>query len=327
MQRRDFLWLLGGAAAAWPLASHAQTSGGPLIGFLNSRSPEDAAPHAAAFLQGLKAFGYVDGQTATIEYRWAKGDYSRLPALAKELVSLNPAVIIAGGGTPSARAAQLATGSIPIVFVSGDPIADRLVASLSRPGGNSTGVGIMSGELGGKRFELIARLVPQADVLALLTNPQDRGDAVNQTRDVQAAAQKLGKRLVVAGASTDAELEKAFATISESGAKAVVVQNDPYFDSRRERLIALAAGRRIAAIYHIREFPAEGGLMSYGASLVSAYQQAGVQAGRILKGANVADLPVMQPTRFELVINLKTAAALGLTVPPGLLAQADEVVE
>jgi putative ABC transport system substrate-binding protein len=326
MRRRDFLSLLGGAAAAWPLASRAQ-AGGPLIGFLNSRSPEDAAPHAAAFLQGLKAFGYVDGQTATVEYRWARGDYGRLPALAKELVSLNPAVIIATGGTPSARAAQLASSSIPIVFVSGDPIADRLVASLSRPGGNSTGVGIMSGELGGKRFELIAQLVPDADVLALLNNPQDPGDAVNQTRDVQAAAQKLAKRLIVIDASIDAELKKAFARISESGAKAVVVQNDPYFDSRRDRLIALAAERRVAAIYHIREFPAEGGLMSYGASLVSAYQQAGVQAGRILKGANVADLPVMQPTRFELVINLKTAAALGLVVPPGVLAQADEVIE
>ena len=327
MTRREFIAFLSGAAATWPLAARGQQPSGPLIAFLTSRSPQEAAEHTAAFLQGLKAFGYIDGQTARIEYRWANGDYARLPALAAELVDLHPAIIMAGGGTPSARAAQAATSSIPIVFVTPDPVADRLVASLSEPSRNSTGVGIMSGELGAKRFELIAQLVPHGDVFALLTNPQDPGDAVNQRRDVEAAAQNLGKRLVLVDASTDAELQSAFATLAESGVKGMVVQNDPYFDSRRAQVIALAAERRIPAIYHIREFPAGGGLMSYGASLANAYQQAGVQAGRILKGANVADLPVIQPTRFELVINLKTAAALGLTVPPLLLAQADEVIE
>lgn len=252
--RRQFTAAMGSVVAVWPLGARGQQPSGPLIVFLNSRSPQEAGIHTAAFLQGLKAFGYVDGQTAKIEYRWANGDYARLPELAAELVDLHPAIIVAGGGTPSARAAQAATSSVPIVFVTGDPVADRLVTSLSRPGRNSTGVGIMSGELGGKRFQFIVQLVPQADVIALLTNPQDRGDAVNQPRDAQAAAQTLGKRLVVVGASTDAELQRVFATITESGAKALVVQNDPYFDSRRGQLIALAAERRIPAIYHIREF-------------------------------------------------------------------------
>jgi len=326
MRRREFILLLGGAAA-WPLAALAQQQAAPLIGFLSSRSPEESAGHTAAFLEGLKAFGYIDGRTATIEYRWAKGAYDLLPALANQLAGLHPAIIMAGGGVPSARAAKAAASPVPVLFVSGDPVAAGLVASLNRPGGNATGVNIMSGLLGGKRLGLLAQLVPDARVLALLTNPQDRGDAESQTQDVQAAAQTLGRRLVVVGASTETELERSFSALAERGAAAMVVQNDPFFDSRRDQLVALAAQRRIPAIYHIREFPAGGGLMSYGPSLTDAYHQAGILAGRILKGASAADLPVVQPTRFELVINLKTAKALGLTVPPALFAQADEVIE
>jgi putative tryptophan/tyrosine transport system substrate-binding protein len=327
MRRRNFIAGLASTTAAWPVAARAQQSGVVLIGFLSSRSREEAAGQTAALLQGLKAFGYIDGQTAKIEYRWAEGDYARLPVLAKELASLQPAIIIAGGGTPSARAAKSATSSIPVVFITGDAVADGLVPNLARPVGNITGVSIMSGELGAKRFGFLMQLVPQAGVVALLVNPQNRGDAVTQTQDVRAAASTLGRQLVVVAASSEPELETSFAEVVKSGAKALVVQNDPFFDVRRARLIELAAERRIPAIYHIREFPADGGLMSYGASLTDAYRQAGVQAGRVLKGANVIDLPVLQPTRFELVINLKTAAALGLTVPPALLAEADEVIE
>ena len=327
MRRRKFITLLGGATLAWPLGARAQQPAVPLIGFLSSRSPEESAGHAAACLQGLKAFGYVDGQTATVEYRWARGEYDRLPTLANELAGLHPAVMIAGGGIPSARAAKAATSSIPVIFIGGDAVGAGLVASLNRPAGNVTGVSIMSGELGGKRLELLAQLVPHADAVALLTNPQDQGDADSQTKDVQVAARTLGRRLVVVGASTEPELERSFSALVESGASALVVQNDPFFDSRRDQLLALAAQHSIPAIYHIREFPAGGGLMSYGPSLADAYHQAGVMAGRILKGASVGDLPVVQPTRFELVLNLKTAGALGLTVPPSLLAQAGEVIE
>jgi putative tryptophan/tyrosine transport system substrate-binding protein len=327
VRRREFLGLLGGAFFS-PLAARAQQPAGPVIAFLSSRSPEEAAGHTAAFLQGLKAFGYVDGQNAAIEYRWARGQYDRLPALAGELAGLRPAVMATGGGTPAARAAKSATPSIPILFVIGDdPVTAGLVASLNRPGGNATGVSLMSGALGGKRLELLAQLVPKADVVALLTNPQDRADAESQIQDVQAAAHSLGRRLVVVGASTETELERGFAALAQSGATALVVQNDPFFDSRRDQLVALAARRGIATIYHIREFPAAGGLMSYGPSLTGAYHQMGIQTGRILKGANAADLPVVRPTQFELVINLKTAKALGLAVPPTLLAQADEVIE
>ena len=328
MRRREVIAGIAGWAAAWPLAVvRAQQQALPLVGFLSSRSREDSAAHTAGFLQGLKAFGYVDGQTARIEYRWADGDYGRLPELARELVALQPALMAAGGGRPSARAVKAATSSIPIVFVTGDPVAEGLVASLARPGGNITGFSIMSGELGGKRLEVIARLVPKAGVAGLLTNPQIPITAAAQTKDVGAAAKELGLRLVVVGASTEPELETGFATLAKAEAKALVVQNDPFFDASRDRLVALAAQWRIPAIFHIREFPADGGLMSYGPSLVDAYRQMGIQAGRILRGANINDLPVMQPTRFELVINVKTARALGLTVPPALLAEADEVIE
>jgi putative ABC transport system substrate-binding protein len=313
---------------AWlPLGVRAQQQAKPLVAFLSSRSPEEAAIHTAAFLQGLKAFGYVDGQTARIEYRWASGDYARLPALARELVALQPQIVVTGGGAPAAHAVKAATSSIPIVFVSGDPLADGMVASLARPGGNLTGVSIQSGELGGKRLALLFKLLGKADVVGLLTNSKNQGDATTQTKDVGAAAKMLGLRLVVEAASTENELDESFAAFARAGVKGLVVQNDASFDAQRGRLIALAARWRIPAIFHIREYPETGALMSYGASLVDAYRQVGVQAGRILKGAKVSDLPVMQPTVFQLVINLRTARALNLTVPPALLAEADEVIE
>ena len=322
MQRRAFIAAFGGAAT-WPLVARAQQPAMPVIGFLSSRSPEESAPHLTGFLRGLKAFGYVDGQTATIAYRWAMGHYDRLPELAGELASLHPAVIAAPGGTPSARAAKSAANAIPVVFVTSDAVRDGLVASLNRPGGNITGVDIMSGALAGKRLELVTQLIPAAGVVALLTNPKGAGTD-SQIKDAELAAQTLGRRLVVVEASTDAELDTSFTTLVASGAAALVVENDPFFDSRR---IALAGRHAIPAIYHIREFPTAGGLMSYGASLVDAYYQMGIEAGRILKGASIADLPVVRPTQFELVINLATAKTLGLAVPPKLFAIADEVIE
>jgi len=321
MQRRDFLMTLSAAAVMAP-SLRAQSL--PLIGFLSSRSAADSAGHLAAFLQGLKAFGYVEGQSVAIEYRWANGKYEDLPALARELATLKPEVIVAAGGVGSARAAKSATSSIPILFVGGDPVQAGLVASLNRPGGNLSGVDVMTGELGGKRVELLLDMVPAAAAVGFLTNPQS---ADTYLRDAQEAAGARGRRFVVAGASTVGELETGFSRLAESGAKALIVGNDPFFDTVRERLIALAAEHAMPAIYHIREFPAEGGLMSYGASLAGAYHQLGIQTGRVLKGASPAELAVVRPTQFELVINLKTAKALGLTVPPTLFAQADEVIE
>jgi ABC-type uncharacterized transport system substrate-binding protein len=323
MKRRHFIFALG-AAAACPGAARAQRPTKPLIGFLNSRSAADAAGHLAAFLQGLKAFGYIEGQTVGIEYRWANGDYERLPALARELIALNPAVIVAAGGIGSARAARSATSTIPILFVGGDPVQAGLVASLNRPGENVSGVDFMTGELGGKRLELLLHMVPNAELVGFLTNPQSPD--VN-LRDAHAAATARGRRFVVVGAAMVFELETAFSRLKESGAKALIVGNDPFFDTVRERLIALAAQHAMPAIYHIREFPAAGGLMSYGASLAGAYYQLGIQTGRVLKGANPAELAVVRPTQFELVINLNTAKSIGLTVPPTLFAQADEVIE
>ena len=321
MQRRDFLTTLSAAAVMAP-SLRAQSL--PLIGFLSSRSAADSAGHLAAFLQGLKAFGYVEGQSVAIEYRWANGKYEDLPALARELATLKPEVIVAAGGVGSARAAKSATSSIPILFVGGDPVQAGLVASLNRPGGNLSGVDVMTGELGGKRVELLLDMVPAAAAVGFLTNPQS---ADTYLRDAQEAAGARGRRFVVAGASTVGELETGFSRLAESGAKALIVGNDPFFDTVRERLIALAAEHAMPAIYHIREFPAEGGLMSYGASLAGAYHQLGIQTGRVLKGASPAELAVVRPTQFELVINLKTAKALGLTVPPTLFAKADEVIE
>jgi putative tryptophan/tyrosine transport system substrate-binding protein len=310
-----------------PLVAQAQQPAVSVVGFLSSRSPEESAAHAAAFRQGLSEGGYVEGQNAAIEYRWAKGHYERLPALARELVGLRVTVMAAVGGAPSALAAKAATATIPIVFLIGDdPVALGLVASFNRPGGNVTGVSFLTGELGAKRLGLLCEVVANGSAVALLQNPKDP-KAESQKMDVQTAAQALGRRLLVLHASTETEFESSFAVLTRERVGALVVENDPFFDTQRNRLVALAARHAIPAIYHIQEFPAAGGLMSYGASLADAYRQVGTFTGRTLKGAKPADLPVEQPTKFELVINLKTAKALGITIPQSLLLRADEVIQ
>jgi putative tryptophan/tyrosine transport system substrate-binding protein len=327
MERRTFITLLAGIAASRPVAVGAQQPAMPVVGFLSSRSSEEAAAHTAAFRRGLGETGHVEGQNVAVVFRWAEGHYDRLPALAKELVDLGVSAVLAGGGSPSAMAAKAATASIPIVFVIGDdPVQIGLTASFNRPGGNITGVAFLTGELGAKRLGLICELVPDASAIALLLNP-DTPAAEVQRLDVQAAAQALGRRLLVYYARTDADFEAKFAMLKQEQAGALIVENDPFFDSRRDRIMSLAARHAIPAIYHIREFPTAGGLMSYGASLADSYRQAGNYIGRILKGEKPADLPVVQPTNFELVINLKTAKALGLNVSPSLLARVDEVIE
>jgi putative ABC transport system substrate-binding protein len=328
MQRREFLGIIAGGVTAggiaWPFAAHAQSM--PLVGFLSSRSPEDSKPHLAGFLRGLEAFGYIDGKTVRIEYRWANGRYDILGKLAGELVTLQPNVIAAGGGAPSARAAKSVTTSIPITFVSGDSVSEGIVASLNKPGGNITGVDLMSGELTGKRLGLLSQLVPAGGAIAFLTNTKGVQSSL-MTENFKLAAAEIGREPLVVGASTDEEIDSAFARFAQARIAGLVVENDPFFDSQRERLIRLTAQHSIPAIYHIREFPLGGGLMSYGASLVDAYNQMGVLAGRILKGANITDLPVIRPTKFELVLNTSAAKKLGLTIPPTLLAIADEITE
>jgi len=326
MRRREFLGFACGGLAAWPRFAHAQSQNGPLIAFLSSRSPEDSKPHLAGFLHGLEAFGYVDGKTARIEYRWANGQYDQLKRLASELVALQPAIIAAGGGAPSALAAKSATSTIPIVFVAGDSVSEGVVASLNRPGANITGVDLMSGELTGKRLELLAQVNPVGGAIGFLTNVKGEGSGLH-AKDFQTAAAGRQREAVVVKASTDNEVESAFDVLAQKRVAGLVVENDPFFDSRRRRLIQLTAQHAIPAIYHIREFPVEGGLMSYGANLVEAYDQMGVLAGRVLKGANVVDLPVIRPTRFVLTINLSTAKALGIAIPPTVLAIADEITE
>jgi putative ABC transport system substrate-binding protein len=327
MNRREFVALSTGTALAWPLPAGAQQPARPVIGFLSSRSPGEAAVHTAAFRRGLAETGYVEDQNVVLAFRWAEGRYNRLPALAGELVDLRVSIIMAGGGSPSALAAKAATSSIPIVFVIGDdPVKNGLVTSYNRPGRNITGISFVTNELGGKRLGLICELVPNSAAVALLLNPADPQGG-GQRIDVQTAADAVGKRLLVENASKEAEFDAIFARLAEARVGALIVENDPFFDSQRDRIMALAARHAIPAIYHIREFPAAGGLMSYGASLADVYRQSGNYVGRILKGEKAADLPVMQPTNFELVINTTTAKTLGLTVPPSLLARADEVIE
>ena len=326
MRRREFVGLLG-STAILPFAARAQQAGAPAIGFLSSRSPDEAAVHTSAFRRGLSEAGFVEGQNVSIVFRWAEGHYELLHALAKELVDLRVSTILAGGGELSARAAKEATTSIPVVFVIGDdPVKVGLTASFNRPGGNLTGVSFLTGELGGKRLGLICELVAGAGPVALLLNPKDMG-AELQRQDVEAAAQALGRRLLVLYARTETDFETSFETLKREEVGALVVENDPFFDSQRNQIISLAARDAMPAIYHIWEFPAAGGLMSYGASLADAYRQVGNYTGRILKGEKAGDLPVVQPTKFELVINLKTAKALGLNVSPSLLARVDEVIE
>jgi putative ABC transport system substrate-binding protein len=326
MKRREFITLIGGAAA-WPFAARAQQPAMPVIGFLHPASPEAAARQLAAFRQGLKETGYVEGQNIAIEYRWAEGHYERLPALAADLVRREVAVIAATGGNTSALAAKAATSTIPIVFNSAsDPVKLGLVASFNRPGGNITGTVSLDGPLVGKQLGLLQKLVPDAALIAVLVNP-DNASAESATRDVQEAAHSTGQQLLVLGASTEGEFDAEFATMAQQKAEALLVASDPFFFSQRNRLVALATQYRLPAIYIYREYPAAGGLMSYGTSLPELYRQVGVYTGRILKGAKPTELPVMQAAKFEFVINLKTAKALGLTIPPSLLATADEVIE
>ena len=327
MKRRELLIVLGGVAVAWPLAARAQQKAMPVIGYLGGTSPGPYAAYVAAFRQGLvEEAGYVEGQNLAIEYRWAEGHYERLPAQAVDLVDRKVDVIVTSGGAPSALAAKSATSTTPIVFTAGDPIADGLVASLSRPGGNLTGVSVFTGELMPKRFELLSELAPRAGVIALLVNP---GNPYSETmiRDVQEAARATRVEIPVLKARSADEIEGAFGSLVQLQAGALLVGTDPFFLSRREQLVVLASRHAIPAIYEWREFAAAGGLMSYGSSLPSSFRQVGVYAGRILKGAKPADLPVLQPTKFELVINLKTAKTLGLNVPQSLLVRADEVIE
>jgi len=310
-----------------PHALRAQQKAMPVIGVLSSTTPGSSAANMAAFLQGLAETGYVEGQNAAIEYRWAEGRYDRLPALAAELVKRRVDVIVTQGGIPPTRAAKSATSTIPIVFAVGtDPVGDGLVASLARPGGNLTGVTFMMTKLNPKRLELLSELVLQADMIALLVNPSNES-AEPQMRDVQEAARAKGVQLRILKASTEGEIDAAFATFVQLHASALLVGADPFFFSRRENLVALAARFAVPAIYENREYVAAGGLISYGTSLEAVNRQVGGYAGRILKGAKPADLPVQQPTTFELVVNLKTAKELGLAMPPSILARADEVIE
>jgi putative ABC transport system substrate-binding protein len=323
--RRELLAALGGAAAAWPLGASAQQAALPVIGFLNGRTPEESADDAAAFRQGLNEMGYIVGRNVAIEYRWAEGQYDRLPALAADLIA-HKVTVLSVFGPPTALAAKAATVTIPIVFSVGvDPVDIGLVASLNRPGGNLTGVTLLTASLGAKRVGLLRELIPKADLMAVLVNTTSEG--MTQAKDVQDAARKAGLRAIVLNAATDADIDAAFATLSRQRIGGLMVGGDQFLDTRRDRIVALAARHSMPTIYHRRDFVAGGGLLSYGTSIADVYRQVGVYTGRILKGEKPADLPVLQPTKFELVINLRTARALGLTIPPGILAIADEVIE
>jgi putative ABC transport system substrate-binding protein len=326
LKRREFISLLGGATAAWPLAARAQQPAIPVIGYLSSLTQADSVHFDAAFRPGLSEMGYVEGQNVSIEYRWITDRYGPLPAMATELVQRRVAMIGAFG-PPAVLAAKAATATIPIVFVTGaDPLKFGFVASFNRPGGNTTGIWMVSTVLAQKRLQLVRELLPKAELVALLVNPTSPV-AEPQTQDAQNAARALGLKLIVLGAVTENDFDQIFATIVQQHAAALFVSADPFLSSRREHLVALAARHAIPTLYEIREFVEAGGLMSYGTVLREAYYKGGIYAGRVLKGVNPADLPVEQINKLELVINLKTARALGLDLSPTLLATADEVIE
>jgi putative ABC transport system substrate-binding protein len=327
MRRREFIRLLAGAGVAWPIASQAQQPAGPVIGYLSGRSPEDTVDELAAFQKGLSEGGFVSGGNVTIEYRWARGDYSRLAVLAAELVQRRVTVVAATGGENSARAAMQATATIPVVFALGaDPVELGLVQSLNRPGGNATGTTILLGDMDQKRFGILQRTIPGIVRFGALVNPNYPPSA-DQIRDLEKAVTDLGRQVFVAKASNDAELDAAFAALLHEQVGALLVASDPYFDTRRSRIIAFVAQNRLPAIYQFRAYAVEGGLISYGPSITDAYRQVGLYVARVLKGERPADLPILRPTKFDFVVNLKTAKSLGLTIPPTLVAQADEVIE
>jgi putative ABC transport system substrate-binding protein len=320
MRRRDFIAGLG-VAAIGPLAARAQQM--PLIGFLSSRSPDEATGHTNAFRRGLEEMGFVEGQSVAVEYRWAKGDYNLLPSLAADLLN-RPLALMAATGDPAAKAAKATGVAVPLVFIVGqDPVSSGLVDSMNRPG-KATGVNFFTGDLGSKRLELLCTMAPSTRLVGLLLNPGFGNEPANQ---LQQAAQTLGRNVVAQSAATDAEIEAVFAAMAKAGVDGLIVQNDPFFDSRRSLIVALSSLHRMPGIFHIREFPADGGLMSYGASLADTYRQLGVYAGKILRGAKSDDLPVLRPTKFEMVINMRTAKTLALAVPQSILIAADELIE
>jgi putative ABC transport system substrate-binding protein len=327
MKRREFITLIGGAAVVWPLGARAQQPAMPVIGFLYSAVPNSVAPYLAAFRQGLKEAGYIEGQNVTIEYRWAEGQYERLPEIAADLVRHPVALIVAAGGIVTARAAKAATTTIPIVFsVGDDPVKLGLINSLSLPGGNLTGVSILTTGLEAKRLEVLHEAVPGASVIGLLVN-SNFPDVETQRKDVLAAAQGLGLQITVLNANSERDIDTAFATLVERRVGALLVASSPFLAGRREQLVALATRHAIPAIFEWPEYVTLGGLMSYGTNLADGYHQVGIYAGKILKGVKPAELPVQQLVKVELVINLKTARALGLTFPLSLLGRAERVIE
>jgi putative tryptophan/tyrosine transport system substrate-binding protein len=328
IRRRQFITLLGGAAAAWPLAARGQQSALPVIGFLDRRSPDALADRLRAFRQGLKDTGYVEGENVAIEYRWADNQVDRLPVLAAELARQPLAVVVASGGVPVALRVKAATTTIPIVFLAAeDPVRLGLVASLARPGGNLTGINFFSTELVAKRLELLRELLPAGTRVAVLVNPANVSNTESTLRDVEPAARAMGLQIQVFNASTSREIDAAFATLVRERPDALFVGGDAFFDSRRVQLVQLATHHHVPATYSGREYAEVGGLMSYGSDITNAYRQVGIYTGRILKGAKAENLPVMQASKFELVINAHTARMLGLTVPDKLLVAADEVIE